>query len=309
MEKLNLAAAGEEVTGAYYRNEGSQAQAILEILDNYIKEEVETQDPATKKHAQRLGQKYKNVPTAYLGVTLHVTPPQFADEILSLLDKHFAKPAKERLAVNYTLAPPAHLVTDGFSTVPTTKRGKGKEPQSAVSSPATIASSSSPSFSDRDAAWTEASNRALRYDEARASASVSAAQAARKGKSNPLYKQAVGVYADIARENGALARQEASRAADLWVQRNRTPDMVDLHGVLVHDGVRIALREVDNWYSSLPGEFRAREARKGFTVVTGLGRHSQTGVSRLRGAVCAGLINGGWKVEVGTGRFTVTGKR
>jgi hypothetical protein len=101
-------------------------------------------------------------------------------------------------------------------------------------------------------------------------------------------------------------------AADRLVEQNRTDkNTIDLHGVSVKDGVRIALREVWAWYDGL-GEFRVKEAKRkgGFEVITGVGRHStKSGISPLRQAVCKELVNDGWMVEVRTGRFVVLGRR
>jgi hypothetical protein len=66
---------------------------------------------------------------------------------------------------------------------------------------------------------------------------------------------------------------------------------------------------VQAWWNGL-GEFRTDKARQQpFTVITGLGRHSAGGVSHLRQAVAAALLQDGWKMQVETGRFVVTGRR
>jgi hypothetical protein len=74
------------------------------------------------------------------------------------------------------------------------------------------------------------------------------------------------------------------------------------------DGVRIAKQRVWSWWNNLGEERRALARRDGFTIITGVGKHSVGGVSRLRQAVGAYLRYDGWRVETLTGRFYVTGR-
>jgi hypothetical protein len=74
------------------------------------------------------------------------------------------------------------------------------------------------------------------------------------------------------------------------------------------DGVRIAKQKVWNWWNNLGEDRKTLAKRNGFTVVTGVGKHSVGGVSRLRQAVGAYLKNDGWKMETLTGSFYVTGR-
>jgi hypothetical protein len=88
-----------------------------------------------------------------------------------------------------------------------------------------------------------------------------------------------------------------------------TASLIDLHGVRVQDGVRIARQRVQAWWDGL-GEFRSRRAREQpFTVITGLGRHSAGGVSQMRQAVARALLQDGWQLQVETGRFVISGRR
>ncbi|KAK3394927.1 hypothetical protein B0H63DRAFT_426919 [Podospora didyma] len=134
------------------------------------------------------------------------------------------------------------------------------------------------------------------------------AAAAGLNRMGPLGRQGASVYIGRAQES---ARQQAacvSSLAEQHVDRQSTADKIDLHGVTVLDGVRIAKHRVWRWWDSL-GEFREAKARRdSFTVVTGVGHHSANGVSRLRQAVGAALKNDGWKVEVGTGQYFISGR-
>lgn len=148
--------------------------------------------------------------------------------------------------------------------------------------------------------------------EARASTaqSFTAAQAAyRRGKSDALFRPVAGVLAERAREQLGRSKAAQSEAYEALVDGNSSRDHIDLHGVPVADGVRIAIERTQEWWAAL-GEDRARRARcgEGFTVVTGLGNHSSGGVSRLRQDVGAALKRAGWRVRTETGQFVVTGK-
>ncbi|KAI1970338.1 hypothetical protein LOZ53_003785 [Ophidiomyces ophidiicola] len=138
------------------------------------------------------------------------------------------------------------------------------------------------------------------------------AQAAyRRGKSDHLMGAAASYYSGIGREHIALAKREASAAADALVDSQSTRKTLDLHGVSVQDGVRIASDRVEIWWESL-GDAKyvtsgGRPAQEGYRIITGLGRHSKNGMARLGPAVARKLASQGWKVEVGEGQLTVTG--
>ncbi len=135
-----------------------------------------------------------------------------------------------------------------------------------------------------------------------------AASLARRGASDPLYRQGVIVFTERAREGLQTARANNFTEAQRQVDATSTLFKIDLHGVSVIDGVKIAKARVRAWWESL-GEDRTKKARlHGFTVVTGLGRHSVNGVSRLRQAVFAALKNDGWKVTTLSGQFYITGR-
>lgn len=92
------------------------------------------------------------------------------------------------------------------------------------------------------------------------------------------------------------------------VDQSSTSNKIDLHGLPVADGVRIALERTRRWWSNL-GEDRARRAKEDvFTVVTGMGNHNSGGVSRMRQEVGAALRREGWRLTTGTGQYFISGK-
>ncbi|KAK1831134.1 ubiquitin-binding protein CUE2 [Podospora conica] len=137
-------------------------------------------------------------------------------------------------------------------------------------------------------------------------------QAASLARLGPLGRIAAAVYTERAREAARQSLDKTATMAEQLVNQHSTATKIDLHGVTVLDGVRIAKHRVWQWWDNLGEGGRARVGRggadEGFTVVTGIGKHSQGGVSRLRQAVGAALKNDGWKVEVLTGRYCVTGR-
>lgn len=301
-ERLDLPFDG--VAQAYHRNGRSQGKTIVTVLDPFIDQGVEAQGDAASTRVKELGRRYKKVPTKYLSAIVQIadTIPQWTDDIAAILEKHFTEISKGPLAVSYSLTPIEDEVEDGFTAVTGKKKGVAKENARNLSSP----SYSSAALNGVSSASLR--SRAAELEQARLNASAAAAGVIRKARSNHLYKQAVVVYTERARESAQRAMDANTQAAYALLAERRTADSIDLHGLTVSDGVAVALGAVKEWYERL-GEYRAREAKRGFTVITGIGRHSSGGVSRMRQGVCSALVKAGWKVEVGTGKFVVTGRR
>lgn len=290
------------VSDIYYNKRCASGAAAVEILDQYMSQGIETHDKEGKKYAQELAQKYQNVPEKYMSTIVQVTGSisQESDDIAALVSKHFVKnPWTQKLEVGYQLKPLPEGDIEGFETIARGGKSKLVRPVSA----GTTFLSAEPS------AYAQAAERAGQYNRAKREAAASAASLNRRGASNPLYRQAAGYYSERAREQARYEMHATSTAADLLVNNQSTSTSVDLHGVYVQDGVRIARQRVQAWWNGL-GEFRTEKARqRPFTVITGLGRHSAGGVSQLRQAVAAALLQDGWKMQVETGRFVVKGRR
>jgi hypothetical protein len=124
-----------------------------------------------------------------------------------------------------------------------------------------------------------------------------------------LYRQAATVYTERLPQDRSMRQAQSLSEAERLVDETSRPDRIDLHGVSVMDGVRITKERVARWYQAL-GSDRERLApvRGGFCVVTGRGRHSAGGVSRLSQAVYLALKNDGWKVEDCDGEHLVLGR-
>ncbi|CAM1505689.1 Fc.00g113260.m01.CDS01 [Cosmosporella sp. VM-42] len=289
-----------EVSEIYYRKRCSSGATAVQILDQYIDLGIETTNEAGKKKAQELAKKHRNVPEKYMPTLVQVagTAPAWCEEIAALLSQHFTKnPWSQKLDVAYNLKPLPQEDIEGFETM---SYGKAAPKRSLAIRPG---QSSDP------ATYAQAAEIANRHNQAKREAAASAASLHRRGTSSPLYRQAAAYYSELAREQGRYAHTASSTAADLLVGQQSSANSIDLHGVYVQDGVRIAREKVQAWWSGL-GEFKSQKARQQpFKVITGLGRHSAGGVSQLRQAVSRALLQDGWALQVETGRFIVKGRR
>lgn len=156
--------------------------------------------------------------------------------------------------------------------------------------------------------YSELAQDAAAARESTAQSFAAANQAYRRGKSDALFRPVAGVLSERAREQLERSRAAQSESYEAYVHEQSSSAHVDLHGVPVADGVRIALERTQAWWAGL-GEDRARRAKaEGFIVVTGLGNHSAGGVSRMRQDVGAALKRAGWRTRTETGQFVVTGK-
>lgn len=154
-------------------------------------------------------------------------------------------------------------------------------------------------------------NTAAQVEHARTIAVLQAEAARRKSKSNPLMGGAASHYNSVARELSVSLERHNSAAAEVLVTWQSRTGEVDLHGVCVKDAVRIARERVEGWWGSEGVGEWARSGKAngpGLQFVTGVGKHSEGGKSRLGPAVGSMLIREGWKVEIGNGVVTVVGR-
>ncbi|KAI1380319.1 hypothetical protein F4677DRAFT_255948 [Hypoxylon crocopeplum] len=299
-DRLNLAPS--EVAGIYQQQNASPGATVVKIMDNYIALGLQP-DYHLLSEVQEATDKFSWVPREYVKAIFEICSTQDeAIDIIGILADHFEKPPYLKYDISYRLVASyaeaaamnepvdaSHLKTASktFSNMLLPAIGSSRQPSTGLQA-AAVASRS----------LAESTNHSY----------TSAAAAFKKGKSDPLFRQAGAYYADRAREQAASYQQASTIEANHLVDQNSAKDMIDLHGVTVQDGVQIARERVLAWWQGL-GEERARKAKNGFTVITGLGRHSPDGKSRLRSNVFKALVADGWKAEVSTGRFVVTGRR
>lgn len=122
---------------------------------------------------------------------------------------------------------------------------------------------------------------------------------------------AAAYYSAVARDASASLKQHELAAAETLVASQSRAGEVDLHGVSIKNGVRIAKDRVERWWGAEGGGEMVRQGKvtgPGLRIVTGVGRHSEHGIGRLGPPVGAMLVRGGWKVEVTEGVVTVVGR-
>lgn len=176
----------------------------------------------------------------------------------------------------------------------------------------TISHSRADDSLERVVNYEQAQTAANAHFAARDAARQQAAQASRRAKSNPLFAGAAAYYHQELHEQRERAMQQLSVAADQLVNGQSSSCDLDLHGVTVVNAVRITRERVEAWWDGL-GDTRyirggGRHVHGGFKIVTGIGRHSQDGTSRLGPAVSKMLISEGWRFEVDRGCLLVTGR-
>lgn len=145
----------------------------------------------------------------------------------------------------------------------------------------------------------------------RSTAFAQASAAYRKSKSKPLMAGAASYYSSVGRDAAAgMARHEAAVSDALVSEQSRNGE-IDLHGVNVKNALRIAKNKVQSWWDGGAAEW-ARKGKvqegDGLRIVTGIGRHSEGGRSKIGPAVGAMLVREGWKVEIGEGVILVRGR-
>ncbi|KAL8797837.1 MAG: hypothetical protein Q9195_000189 [Heterodermia aff. obscurata] len=169
----------------------------------------------------------------------------------------------------------------------------------------------SPTFRNLDSSSTLPVAMVENLAAVRSTAFSQANAAYRKSKSKPLMAGAAGYYSSVGRDAAAqIARHEAATADALVSQQSRAGE-VDLHGTNVKNAVRISRSEVQKWWDNGAAEW-ARQGKvpgnDGLRIVTGIGRHSEGGRSKIGPAVGAMLVREGWRVEVGEGTILVRGR-
>ncbi|THC98867.1 hypothetical protein EYZ11_001645 [Aspergillus tanneri] len=278
----------EAVKSAYHAN-GASLPATIRFLAGAhapAKEEDISQDPVAFAQVAELTQQFPSIASTTFAGLLKITRSSVsaAGELAAAMVAAPVTPVVSEL-IKFTTSPPPLELDDE-----TPKR------------------------------WTAASRIARDYNAARDSAGIHFAAGAealskagvayRRGKSDRLMGGAAAYYSAVGRDHLERAKRNAADAADALVDSQSTSNMLDLHGVSVQDAVRIASERVSDWWESLgDGKYMRGNGdpiRGGYRIVTGVGRHSHDGTSRLGPAVGKMLAREGWRVEIGEGVLTVT---
>ncbi|RFU71906.1 smr domain-containing, partial [Trichoderma arundinaceum] len=296
-ERLNISA--EDVSIIYTENKNSKGATLIGILDQFLMHrDVESLSNSELKAVDDFKQKYRYIPDEYLKVIIQITGPAstYATDLVSLANAYFSKRSmNQKVELDYRLTPLPRDDIDGVIGMAVNPLAEGKRTSHRLTPVAT---------SGAGADLAQALEITNNLQQQKHDAIASAASLYRRGASNPLYRQAAGYYVQQAREHARRAQEATSTVADIHVNQQSTNTIVDLHGVSVQDGVRIARQRALDWWQKLP---ESQEERN-LTIITGLGRHNAGGASPLRKAVAAALTRDGWKFRVETGKFIITGR-
>lgn len=274
----------ETIASAYHQNHASRSETIKYLAAANAPESI-SEDAAVVTQVAELVQEFPTLPIPMLEGLLNITG-------------HSASAANE--LARATLFQPARRLSDIIRIA---------APAPVLDEDVTPRKASSTATSGISSTYTGVQNTANAHFSAGSTAFVKASAAYRRGKSDRLMGGAAAYYASVGREHLEKAKRENSAAADALVSSQSSADSLDLHGVSVQDGVRIASDRVARWWEALGERKYLGSTRRGsYRIITGAGRHSRDGTPRLGPAVGKTLAREGWKVEVGSGVLVVTGR-
>ncbi|KAI0602162.1 hypothetical protein F4775DRAFT_305533 [Biscogniauxia sp. FL1348] len=299
-----------EAREIYQRNNDSLGAAIIEMINNYIALGIQPPNSEDLPRVKEQAKRTPWIPREYINPVFEICPSQqSAFDVIDVLAGYIERPAYVKYNISYNLTAP-DLEIDTIEPIPISSAPKSRQPAKLVIRPS-AAPLQPQAWSPRLATLESATAAAASLSAAKDHSYSVASSAFKRGRSDPLFRHAAAYYVERGRAQAASHREAARAEAGLRVdaQSAHTPDAIDLHGVTVRDGVDIALDRVRRWWDGLAAQepYRTRD-RGGFTVITGLGRHSVDGRSRLRVNVFKALVADGWKVQVLTGSYLVTGR-
>ncbi|KAL4872985.1 hypothetical protein BDV12DRAFT_161101 [Aspergillus spectabilis] len=279
----------EAVTSTYHAHGASLSATIRSLANSHAPKDKNaiTEDPVMVTQVAELLQEFPTTTPELLAGLLTITRNSIsaAHELATALMANPALPSVAELIKITTSPPPLDIEREAPKQRAVSRSSRGYEQ---------VTASAGYHFSAGSEALTKAS------------------AAYRRGKSDRLMGGAAAYYSAVGRDHLERAKRDAAAAADAFVDQQSTWNMLDLHGVSVQDAVRITSQRVSQWWNSLGDSKYMRgsdgeAARGGYRIITGLGRHSHDGTSRLGPAVGKMLAREGWRVEVGEGVLTVVG--
>jgi hypothetical protein len=290
------------VKSAYNEHGASVPQTINALVKQTMEEtkQVVTDDELVQSNARELGRDFPSIAPAYLAALIRLTHPSTADAH-ELAEALVTKPKE-----------PAHA--GGLQVIPMYARptisdidpeaSPRKTHSAGRSQPSSLASPIDPTTALRGNA----------YAAARAQAFAQASAAHRRAGSDRLMGGAAAHYSQVGRDLSALAFGASADAADALADRQSSSTHLDLHGIDVLNGVRIAQERTEAWWYRM-GESKvncrvgADDRGAGFSIVVGAGKHSVGGRAKLGPAVGKMLKNEGWRVESSGAVIVVRGKQ
>ncbi|SMR42357.1 unnamed protein product [Zymoseptoria tritici ST99CH_1E4] len=271
------------IASMYSKNNSSLPKTIAAVLKLERADDFSEplSDPLMIANAHDLQSDFSSLPQSYINAIVFITHPSLA--------------TASDLAAALTRPPSPPTTGGGIQIIPQYTKPNldfSDDDHLSVRSSRPV---SSLSHSDSTAlAGTYAQSRSLALEQARA--------AHRRARSNRLMSGAAAYYHQEASNYSSLSSAATASAADHLASSQSTATSVDLHGIDVLNGVRIARERVEAWWNGL-GEHRvngrvgAEGRSEGFRVVVGRGTHSVGGKGRLGPAVGGMLKREGWRVQ------------
>jgi hypothetical protein len=275
-----------EVRTIYHRNGASVPATVNALIDERLPQ-PQSKNAVIALHARELSQDFPNIPFQHLVVLTQITHPSTssAHELAKALTSR-PRPNRNSLPIQIEFRlPPPDLSKPVSKPKPKSHNAvfpSGNPP---------------PLFSSAALTANEEELKAKRNEDF-----AKAAAAYRRGKSDHLMSGAAAFFSDRGRDYDAKAKAVSSATADALVASQSSATTLDLHGVSVKDGVRIARERVTAWWAG-----KGDGSYAGFKIITGKGTHSEGGRGKLGPEVSKMLMREGWRVEIGSGVLLVTG--
>ncbi len=155
-----------------------------------------------------------------------------------------------------------------------------------------------------DALWA-----AEHYRQQKTNVMQNAAQAYRQSKGNKLMGAAAAYYADLGRTYDAKARMYDTEAARAMVNQQSSENVLDLHRATVQQALSFTSQNLNAWWARTPVQpySGGKKALQSYSIITGQGRHSSSGSSRLRPVIRMYLTRNKWRYGERGGEFEVFG--
>lgn len=272
----------------YNQHGASVAQTINALLKEEMQNQKGADDVNTIQLAKELGNDFPTIAERYLLSLIRISSPSSANahELAKAL---VARPASDTTVITPQYARPTHVDIDDSSWQAVGARVPTRGTAASVLEPES-------------------------YAAARVQAFAQASAAHRRAKSDRLMGGAAAYYSQLGRDFSDMSITANATAADALAESQSAPGQVDLHGIDVLNGIRIAQEKTERWWAGL-GENRANgrlgagQRSEAFRIIVGKGTHSEGGKSKLGPAVTKMLRSGGWRFENEGAVIAVKGKQ
>jgi len=288
-----------------YNEQGARVPQTINALIKQTMDEtklVVTDDELVQANARELGRDFPSIAPVYLAALIRLTHPSTADA--HELAKALVTKPKEASHAGGLQVIPVYARPTISDIDPDAASPRRKMHSASTSQPPSLASPVDPTTALRGNA----------YAAARAQAFAQASAAHRRAGSDRLMGGAAAHYSQVGRDLSALAFGASADAADALADRQSSSTHLDLHGMDVLNGVRIAQERTEVWWyrmgeSKVNGRVGADDRGAGFSIVVGAGKHSAGGKAKLGPAVSKMLKSEGWRVESSGAVIVVKGKQ